>query len=427
MIRCLFAAALLAAVVAAPPQSEERSIGNADRLVAEGKLLAALVATDRELEVRPRDPRALDRLAYVRSFVGDTLGALEAMERMAGRRGSAPSAELAARLEGCTPIDALDEIVRRAATQRVVIINEAHHVPQHRAFSQELAARLRPLGFHYLACETFSGDATALAARGYPLLESGFYSREPVFGDFIRSALKLGYQPIHYEIERSGAPTGDVTDSINEREIAQCENLMARLFAADPGAKALIHVGYSHATENWEKQADGRELAWMAARLARRLGIDPLTIDQTEQMAASQPDRGSAARHFAQRRGWLDRAVCLRDRSGAFVVDGDGFAGRVDLQIFHPAVTLVDGRPDWLHRSGGRKPAEIPAELEPSAGRRLIEAWRASEREGAVPVDRIVVEAGEPCPVLLLPPGHYRVAAQDESGMECGRADLEQQ
>ncbi len=398
---------------------------DADRLAHEGKYLAALIATERELVARPRDPNALNRLATLRAFLGDESGACAAMEALAGGRGATPSAALAAELDGCAPVDALEEIARQAATRRVVILNEAHHVARHRAFALELARRLHELGFRWLACETFTADARALPHRGYPTDATGYYTREPFFAEFVDQAVALGYEPVHYEIERSSAPPADVAASIRERETAQCAHLVERIFARDPEAKVLIFCGYSHATEDWTPRADGDGDGWMAARLGRALQLDPLTIDQTEQTHGSTVGQSSAAWSFAHRRGWLERPVVLQRRDGRYLVDGAGWAGKVDLQVFHPAFEPVDGRPGWMVGAGGRIATEIPVELEPSEGRWMIEARRAGEPAGALAVDRLVVEAGEPCPVLLLPPGRYRISAQDEVGEPVGSAEIE--
>jgi len=79
-------------------------------------------------------------------------------------------------------------------------------------------------------------------------------------------------------------------------------------------------------------------------------------------------------------------------------------------------VKLVDGRPDWLTRDGQRKPVEIPAEADPKSGRVLVQAFAATEADDAIPVDQVVLVAGEPAPVLLLPDGEFRLVVQDEKG-----------
>jgi predicted TIM-barrel fold metal-dependent hydrolase len=409
--------ALVAALFALGPSRQEKPPPPKGpwELAGEGRYLAALALAEREHEANPRDPQCADQLGIMRSFVGDGAGALEIFEAMGG----APSpvaldAAEAATLAACTPCDALAEIVAAAKDRQVVILNEAHHVPLHRAFSLEVARALRKEGFEYFAAETFTRDTESLRKRGTPTRSTGFYSAEPAFGELIRQVLALGYAPVAYEME-SRAPAGDGNDSINFRESEQCKNLVERIFRDHPKARVLIHVGYSHATEDWRKLPDGREVGWMAARLAKTLAIDPLTIDQTEQMPASRPERATAAWRFAQAKDWLTTPRILRRKDGSAYVGGS-WRGRVDLQIFHPEVKLVDGRPDWLTRDGQRKPVEIPAEADPKSGRVLVQAFVAKEGADAIPVDQVVLVAGEPAPVLLVPDGEFRLVVQDEKG-----------
>src|SRR5688572_20803778 len=396
------------------------------QLVAKGKYLAALATAERAYEKAPSNARngmAADQLGIMRSFVGDGLGALAIFEEMNGNRAPAIDFREIGDLERCEPRDAIAEIVAASKGRQVVIVNEAHHVPLHRAFSLELARALRKEGFEWFAAETFTRDTEALRERGYPTQSSGFYSAEPVFGDLVRQALALGYRPVAYETESRG-PAGDSTDGINHRESEQCRHLVERIFKENPAARVLIHVGYSHATEDWRKLPDGRELGWMAARLARELGIDPLTIDQTEQMPASVPERASAAWRLARSKGWLASARVLQRPDKSWFVGGLSWRGRVDMQVFHPPVEFVDGRPDWMTRDGRRKPVEIPVELEPKEGRVLVQAFVASESDEAIPMDQVIVEAGELAPVLLLPEGEFRLVVQDESGKEIARQEL---
>jgi len=156
-------------------------------LAGEGRYLAALALAEREHAAQPRDPQRADQLGIMRSFVGDGVGALEIFEEM---NGAAPPAVLdaaeAATLAACEPRDALAEIVAAAKDRQVVILNEAHHVPLHRAFSLEVARALRKEGFEYFAAETFTRDIEALRKRGTPTRSTGFYSAEPAFGELIR-------------------------------------------------------------------------------------------------------------------------------------------------------------------------------------------------------------------------------------------------
>src|SRR5690606_30693618 len=52
-------------------------------------------------------------------------------------------------------VPALPAIVNLSRDLRIVMINEGHHVPMHRAFTTTVVASLRHHGFTHLGAETF--------------------------------------------------------------------------------------------------------------------------------------------------------------------------------------------------------------------------------------------------------------------------------
>jgi hypothetical protein len=336
-------------------------------------------------------------------------------------REPAPPADTAklARYDGAVAADAIAEIVERAKTTRIVILNEAHDNPRDRAFVLAVAEALRPLGYTHYAAEALNNGPNdeqkaerlrRLTAEGYPRRDTGTYSSEPMFGWLLRSAVRLGYQPVAYEFVLP--PNGWQTYSalpregqIAYREREQAGNLARAIAEAGPEAKFLIHVGYSHAAER-PIGPPGQQEEWMAARLARLTGIDPLTIDQTD--LSEFADRGLHAA-LAPR---LDGRPAVFRANGRPVAVG-AYAEAVDLQVVHPPIATVGGRPDWLQRTG-RQAVAIPAELLPASGRRLIQAFVEGEAAEAVPVDQALVRAGEAPPVIYIPAGMaIRWAVQD--------------
>ena len=303
--------------------------------------------------------------------------------------------------------DAIPEIVKRARRTNIVILNEEHLAPRDRAFGLEVARALRPLGYSFLAAEDFASssdpavrqkEAKALADDGYARLKSGFYIRDPVFGDFVRQSLALGYRPLVYEyIAPRGTPAG--TPSVAVRDQGEAENLVHAIFSKNPKAKVLIYVGYAHAAE-----APAANSEWMAERLKKLTGVDPLTVDQT----TLSPTGDSGLYAAISKR--------MHGRSVVPVLDGKplkfGYLGQtVDLEVAHPPVRLIRGRPDWLFRMG-RTAVEVPAKLRPRIGRVLVQAFLTSESSDAVPVDQVIVTAGRDPPPLLVPRGPLRFAVR---------------
>lgn len=379
----------------------------------QGHYLAAQEAVTPRAFDAPGKPR--DGMAYMNWSLFQAFMTNEPAPGVRLSTPTPPSASEAAAIAHARLTDPIAEIVRRARMTRIVILNEDHWVPRDRAFALQVARALRPLGYDVLAAETFNNSpqpdfAEEMRAKlerdGYPRRFTGYYTKDPVFADFVRQALHLGYRPALYETTRYVAGASRY-DSIAQRDQDEADNLVAHALKAYPASKILIYVGFHHATEAPMPSGDGRQIEWMATRLKRMSGIDPLTIDQT----ALSPLGGGNPALYALVAPRLRGRTAMLIANGAPLVLGE-YAGKVDLQVAHPVATRIDGRPDWL-RSMGRRPVAIPAHLIPQKGTRLIKAFIAAEAEDAVPVDQVLVTAGKPLPKLMLPPGRIRYEVED--------------
>ena len=290
--------------------------------------------------------------------------------------------------------DAIETIVAMARDRRIVVLNEAHDDPKDRAFGLAVAKALRPLGFTMFAAETFNNDKdptrtdmAALVSRGYPTRQTGAYTADPVFGDFVRQTLALGYQPVAYEQTQEQEGPKDRDGSINVREEAEASNLAAA-FARAPQAKFFVYVGYSHATKTPLPDGEsGNTHLWMAGRLKQKTGLDPLTIDQTG-LGSTNPSQASRTLRSMVKQG-IDRPVVLF-ANGKPLRFGQ-YHDAVDLQVVYPSVRIVHGRPDWL-KTIDRHPVRPPARLVPKSGRALVQAFLTREGPDAIPVDQVVLE-----------------------------------
>lgn len=285
----------------------------------------------------------------------------------------------------------LDAIVERARDTRVVIVNESHYVTLHRDFTRRLIERLRPLGYTVFAAETFSNldgepdPAVVHADLPYPHITTGYYSAEPTFGRLVRRAQELGYRLGVYEQvhDPEDARDDDINARIVKRETAQAAHLAEILETMGPEERLVVHVGYAHARESISIDSKGIEHAWMAARLKRATGIDPLTVSQFECRG------GGAETQITQSRDYY----------------GDWF----DISVDHPLTTFRHGRAAWRFDDGYRAVA-IPREYAATGDPLVIEAFAEGEPFDAVPIDRVYVEPGEDVR-LALPPGRYTVRA----------------
>ena len=359
--------------------------------------------------------------------------------------------------------DALDTITALARDRRIVMVNEAHHDAHTRELTLALLPRLRAMGFTYFAAEALDERDTSLMKRGYPVSSSGSeYLHEPLYGDIVREAIKLGYVIVPYD--SAGATTQD-------REDGQARNLYERVLAKDPKAKLFVHAGYAHIDKQIGRLGAVKP---MAMRLRELSGITPLSIDQTdirEEDPESEKDIYYEFQHALRKyESLLPRVRPRFDGAGPGDTPQKPTVGAYDriISTFHPqrAIVLVktadhtpwsarprlydlnvilppansvpssysqgpiqlsiDGerhfvlppankghRPDWLTLDGKRVP--VPVDTGFCAGKFpcLVEARYAGESHDAVTADRYLFLQQDAKNVLYLRPGEYRLRTVD--------------
>jgi hypothetical protein len=370
-----------------------------------------------ENDARWRD-MILQTMGWQFSFVGRYREALEATDRSLTSRQSTTSSSLDT-FDGMEACDAVDLISELADERQVIMINEAHHVPMHRVLTTQLLERLHRKGYRYFAVEDFSGDP-ALQTRGYPTLRSGGLVQEPVFGEMLRTALRLGYQVVAYDFR----PTTSVDDRaahINAREETAAKNLNDRILSNDPQAKILVHVGYGHINKEPEKIGKG-EVKWLASAFKELTGIDPLCVDQTTMMERSQREAESREYQLAINKQLINKKpVVLRVQDNKRLLSFPQAKERrivSDLIVFHPRASYKDGRPTWLQMIGLRQSHVVKTDAHPAKGSSyLAQAFYSNEvGTDTIPVDQMEYDSNEPIPTLWLPNGSFRVRVIDNIG-----------
>ena len=387
---------------------DEQSVQDASHgryLEASFGLLANLgVASASEI----KDPDVFDQWAQVMS----TMTGVASFNPAKGPDFKVPESQIAD-LREATAAPAIPEIVRRARKTRIVILDENHLEPRSRAFALEVARALRPLGYSVLAAEALKrgaddGEVQAkmdrLSADGYVRQSSGYYLDDPVFSDFLRQSLALGYRLVSYEFG------GDFVSEA-QRDQDQTDNLVRRAVRKYPNAKILIYSGEHHLAK-LPIALEGGEAKWMAQRLKEATGIDPLTIDQGSFTPLPMNRSNADLYGIAVEKAHGQSVVLMRHGQPLTV---GLLAGSIDLQVVHPRTTTVDGRPGWLTQMG-RGPRPIPPSLLPKSGVRLVQAFVAREADDAIPIDQVLVTAGEPAPALMLPPVAVRYVVKDVKG-----------
>ncbi|MBM3417943.1 MAG: hypothetical protein FJY17_03350 [Bacteroidetes bacterium] len=297
---------------------------------------------------------------------------------------------------GFRPVNARDYIIERSKIEQIIIINEAHTYPNHRTFTHSLLQGLYDNGFRYLGLEALWD--TIINERKYPIIESGYYTKETEFGNLIYTALNIGFTLFGYD---------DFEHNGKEREIAQARNI-ANFIEHNPYSKVLIHCGHDHVIEGtpnnptWEKA--------MAGRLKEYTQINPFTIDQTQFAEKSllrynHPYISMVNKEFP---------VILIDSSGN-LFNGKKRNDQVDVRIINPESDYINSRPNWLLSVGNRKEYRIE-NSKITQYPLLVLAYRKNEFENnGVPVDIIEVFESENVPSLILDKGNYDIIMKDRN------------
>ena len=328
--------------------------------------------------------------------------------------------------------DARKLILEEAKKYRILLINEAHHRPEHRLFTKSLLPALKAIGYEVFMAEGIRLKNT-LDKKSYPVSTDGYYLNEPVYGSLIRYAKKLKYEVGAYEFnaksfwvdsvkldkygsikyisyqpkdsmilifDEKGLKTTILT-SVRERE--QAENILA-MIKKHPKSKIVIHVGYGHLYE---------EGAMMGAKLRALLhGEDVLTIDQAQ---------------------WTDRVPLIDTithtkipRNFPFVLQ-DSITKRyftyslpVDYVVINKAMHDSLNRPGYLFEDiEPRKVYHIPGNLRqdcPCLFTAYYQNEYEKEKQQSIAADIIYVEDVIISKPLLLNKGKYVIIKKNAAG-----------
>lgn len=307
--------------------------------------------------------------------------------------------------EGFCPVNAVNYIQSRAGDFHFLLINEGHFNGQNRMLTRKMLRPLWEKGYRYLALETLSYGDESLMERGYPLSDTGYYSKESTFGNLIREALEIGYDLIPYESQYNFNGTS------TERDEEQAKNLIAQTIDKDAVGKVLVHVGYSHL---FEYASD--EYIPLGAFLKQMTGDDILTVDQEKMVDLLQhnhPYYSQAIENFS----FSEPSIFVRDEK--ILIDPANVVG-VDIQVFHPKYEKIDERPKWMILDNTFS-YKLPEEFLRYEGYQL-QARFDHEDERAVPVDQFVIQKNRSA---ILPKGKYRIDVFNCEGYRVANAIVE--
>lgn len=182
-------------------------------------------------------------------------------------------------------IDARKLIYKKSKEVEIVMINEEHHIPFYRQFTEDLLDTLFKNGYYFLAVEGLV-DANDLNSLTY---------KDPSYKLFLEKAKYIGFKLISYDvnldkdwdIKKENIDTSIFSGlefyykinsfQMNKRDYNQYLNLQDYLSEISPSKKILIYCGYGHLVVN-------RVGKWwpLGYYLKRDYGNRLLSIDQVQ-------------------------------------------------------------------------------------------------------------------------------------------------
>lgn len=239
-------------------------------------------------------------------------------------------------------------ILKMATSQRIIMFNEAHHIPMHRAFILSLLNDLKKEGFNYLALEALSHqDEKDLNTRGYVLQKTGTYTCEPIYAELVNLALTLNFKIVAYE--RPFPCSESQKECRIKREKAQADYL-SKLIQTDSTSKVIVLAGYDHIMEK-------SNFKMMAQYFKENTAIDPLTIDQVDMCEKSKEVFEEPFYKYISAKHTFTEPMIAFNKDSSIVLTGK--KGQVDLQVIFQRTNFKEFKPNWVNILGTKKKFDL--------------------------------------------------------------------
>lgn len=302
-------------------------------------------------------------------------------------------------------LNAVDYIQKIAIDYQIIIINEAHYIPQHRILTKELLPILREQGFEYLCVEALSYNDTTISVLKHPTVNTGFYTKEPLFGNLLRKAISLKYNIHSYDKSIKCREINDQKYYCNNlRELSQAIEIK-KILDKIPSAKIIVHVGHAHLEESTEN-----DWVKMAEYLQILTGINPLTINQTDYKERSAIIDNSLYESIAAKSTISGPFVCLVNDS--IWHPKKNKSDKFDIPVIWNKTNYKNNRPSYLLLQENIIEYILPPKK--ILKNTIIQAFLENETNDAVPFDQIIVnQEKEPISLFLEKGKNYKIIIKD--------------
>ncbi len=312
-----------------------------------------------------------------------------------------------------------------------LVINEGHNIPTSRTNLYTMVGDLKKAGYHDIFMETLSWQDTLREKYGYPTMNTGYYSMEPMYGELLRrligDSIRLhAYESGYYQIDtatREGTLKFISPDYPDWIPVA-ADSFMVSAFYMDYGKREvsealliyqqlmhehidryIIYCGYGHGNRT--------KRPLMGNILRHLTGDTMVVVDQT-----FLHERSSVAYDYDIYRRYAPagHSMILSHADGSPLqiqrsAPDTGTIQLYDYYIITPRTELHNSRATWRTLGGERQYYPISRILDPNIlpTRYVVLAYYMSEYSQlgscSIPTDILQVNDKKKEPALVLRPG----------------------
>lgn len=315
------------------------------------------------------------------------------------------------------PLDAQNIILSKTNLSQVVQIQTSSLHPEYQMFILELLGAWYQQGFRYIGLENIK-NLDAISELGFPTFENGAQFNQAIFGEIIRQGHLAGFQffslsPTESELEKAimilkkqNINPKNQSEKDAAKNWAGAMNIN-RILKKDKNAKVLLLT--NDIIEN--KQGNPSTIAFWLKKYSQ---INLLSIGQTNiYNPCSGPQNPLLKRiKISKPTVFQKRNIILvpyeREQKQVFQTH--------DIHVFHPRNTFPNNRPQYLSKTGVRRPFQLNIDKYKMSYPCLVLAYKKGENiNKAIPIDVIELSDNQDITPLILPNGDYEIVLRDKT------------
>lgn len=315
------------------------------------------------------------------------------------------------------PLAAKELILSKTNLSQVVQIQTSPLRPEYQMFILETLGDWYRQGFRYIGLENLK-DIQLISELGYPSFDNGSFVQQAIFGEIIRLGHLAGFQffsltPSESQLEKAisilkkqNFNSGNQSKKEAAKNWAGAMNIN-RILKKDKNAKILL---LTNDIIEQKKTTPSTIGFW----LKKYSQINLLSIGQS---SIHSPCPGPS--NPILKRMKINKPTVFQKRNiilVPFEKENNKAIQTHDLHIFHPRNTFPNNRPQYLSKSGIRRPFQLNIDKFKMNYPCLVLAYKKGENiDKSIPVDVVELSDNQDDTPLILPNGDYEIVLRDQT------------